>query len=804
MRRPSSRVLVLAGALFAVAGCQEEQLPLSSGMPSTLAVRAYVDADGDGTYTTGTDQGIGSATVTATGPGGSVEATTDGQGLATFESLEPGSWELSLSGSSPAGAVLATATDPVVVAPYRGESLTAEFRYAFLAGSVTGRVFRDDNENGVFDADADLPAAGIEITLLTVQEEVVQQTTTDATGAYTFDQLRPGSYFVRVTPLETMEIVGSTQQNVVVAGGQATALSFRFTGTLVISVADARSAPQGQTVTVEGVVTWHPSYDTRTYFLQDATAGISVFDFDRAAVAIGDHIQLTGTLGSFAGELQISPVVAVEILDSPGAPEPRAVTGAEINAGQFQGELVTLDGTVQSIDVLSFGNQLVTLQDGAGTDFSVYADSRTGVTEEDWTVGLTFAVTGVLGTDTGNDPAPRVEVRGDDDVVQGGSVIPIADARDMLGESVVIQGAVTWQNSWDERVYFLQDATGGISTFHAGAPTLERGDLVQLRGGVSAFRGEVQISPEDIQILGHGAVPSPRGVTGAQIDAGQFQGELVTVTGVIQQIEVLSFDNQNVTIRDGAGTDFSVYVDSRNGVSSGDWPAEGSTVRVTGVLGTDDRNTPAPRLELRDIDDIQPATMGQLSIAEARAMDGETVTVEGLVTWQQQWDSRVYYFQDETGGLTVFHSSAPDDLAEGERIRVTGTVDQFRSEVEISPVTDFERLGQETPVAARAVTGAQINAGLFQGQLVALTGTLVEVVEISFGNQIVTVRDGAGAEVVVYVDSRNGMTAGDWPAAGSAVTVTGVLTTDDRQDMPFQLEPRRVEDVTVTPGGATP
>ncbi len=45
-------------------------------------------------------------------------------------------------------------------------------------------------------------------------------------------------------------------------------------------------------------------------------------------------------------------------------------------------------------------------------------------------------------------------------------------------------------------------------------------------------------------------------------------------------------------------------MDSRNGVASADWTV-GAAVTLTGVLGTDDRNTPAARLEIRDSQDIQ-------------------------------------------------------------------------------------------------------------------------------------------------------------------------------------------------------
>jgi uncharacterized protein YdeI (BOF family) len=805
--------LAWVGLLVALTACDQEMITTDSGESSTLTVRAYVDADGDGSFGAG-DVALAGATVTATGDGGEVSGTTDGEGVATL-SLAPGSYALALSATVPAGAVLSTASQPVIAAPFRAQELSAEFRYAYLAGTVSGRLFRDDNESGAYEAGEDLAAAGIGVRLLSASSEELDETVTDADGVFSFGVIRPGSYTVVVDLLETMEIEGGSSIPVTVAPGSTTTLSTVFTGTLRIDIADARNAADGQTVSVEGVVTWHPDFDTRVFFLQDGTAGISAFDGSRPDADIGDRVQITGQVSSFDGERQIGVVASFVNLGPEGEPEPRAVSAADINAGLFQGELVTLDGTVEQIDVLSFDNQMIMLRDDAGATFAVKVDSRTGTFPDTWTVGETYAVTGVLGTDLSEsgtdievDHPHRIETRGPDDIVAGGSVVSIADARGMAGESVVIRGFVTWQNQWDDRVFFLQDATGGISAFFGAAPEMARGDLVQLRGTIGAFRGEVQISPTDLEVLSSGAAPTPIGASGAQINAGDFQGMLVTVAGTIQSIDELSFGNQVVIVRDGAGTDLRVYVDSRNGVTSDLWPAVGSTVRVSGVLGFDDRDQPegmGPRIELRDIDDIGMVTPGVTSMAEARGMAlGTVVTVEGVVTWQTPWDTRVYFFQDATGGLSTFHAGAPD-LLPGDQVTLTGEVAAFRGELQIGGVSDVDVVTPGTPVVPRTVSGAQVAGGLFQGELVRASGTLLEVQVLSFGNQRVTIRDGFGAQFAVFVDSRNGMEADDWPAPGSMVEVTGVLGYDNRdqpEGMGPRIETRTVDDLTVvTPAG---
>jgi hypothetical protein len=296
-----------------------------------------------------------------------------------------------------------------------------------------------------------------------------------------------------------------------------------------------------------------------------------------------------------------------------------AVTGAQINAGERQGELVSIDAVVLSVDTDGFNNQAVTLEDGAGTQFSVFSDSRTGVLPGAWPdSGGAVSLVGVLGYDDRNDPAARLEVRGVDDIalIAGPELKTIAEARALVDDptEIEIQGVVTWQPTWDERNFFLQDATGGLSSFYFDAPTMAEGDRVTILGTISEFRGEVQVSPTSLEITSSGAPETPIGVTGAQINAGEHQGELVTIRGTVVAVDTTnSFQNQIVTLRDGDGTEFLVYADSRNEIGLDDWPAIDAEVDVTGVLGYDERlladgagGTEGPRLEPRRLEDVAP------------------------------------------------------------------------------------------------------------------------------------------------------------------------------------------------------
>jgi len=617
MRRRFGLLPLALAAL--VAACEEETLSLDEGTPSTLAVRAYVDADGDGAFSAADDVPIAGATVTLAGDDGQLTATTGADGLATFDDLPPGSYQATLSGTIPPGAVLSTATTLTVAAPFQGDDLDAEFRFAFLPGTVSGVVFRDDNMSGDFEPAEDTPAAGLSVVLLEgtgTAGDTVAAAATGALGTFLFEGIRPGDYTIVVDPFETIEIVGGNEIPVTVSADGVVGALILFTGNLVIPVADARDA-LGSIVTVEGVVTFAPGFDDRQIFFQDGTGGMSVFQTDLAtqagrALAVGDSIRITGLSTSFRSEVQINNITAIQILGTVDEPDPRTVTAAQINAGTFAGQLVVIDGTVLDIAIDGFGNQRVLLEDAAADTFAVSSDERLGVVETDWELGETYALTGVLGTDDRDALPHRLEVRQPGDLVLGGSLVDIADARTMDGETVTVEGVVTWAVPFNDpmREAFFQDATAGIPLFDfdleaiAGG-ALQMGDRIRVRGTLGAFNGEVQLANlASVSILGNEAVPAPRLVTAAEINAGMFQGELVTVEGAtVTAVDVLSFGNQLVTLTDGNSDTFTVFGDSRTGVVEASWTV-GEVYTVIGVLGTNTNETLPERLEVRQPSDV--------------------------------------------------------------------------------------------------------------------------------------------------------------------------------------------------------
>ncbi len=175
----------------------------------------YIDANNDGIFQAG-ETPLAGVTLTLTGTddrGGAVSltTTTDATGLYTFANLRPGSYTVNetqpaglLDGKDTAGAPGGgTAGNDVITGitliPARdsqGNSF-GELRPASLGGSI----WSDTNNNGVFDA-GETPIAGATVTLTGTDDlgnAVSLTATTNASGAYVFNNLRPGSYALTET-----------------------------------------------------------------------------------------------------------------------------------------------------------------------------------------------------------------------------------------------------------------------------------------------------------------------------------------------------------------------------------------------------------------------------------------------------------------------------------------------------------------------------------------------------------------------------------------------------------------------------
>ena len=628
----SAPALGLALLLFGVAACSDPAIP--EGTPGDIQARVFVDVNATGSFVAGEDQPVAGVAVEVRTPTGDVvdSGTTDSDGVVRFSGLRPAGYELRHDGAVPEGAVLATARATSVRVPAQGGMQEVDFRYVFNPGSVSGVVFRDDTGTGSFDPEGDFPGEGARISLFrgaSATGEPDLEALSDATGAFAFPQLRPGPWTMRVELPPPLELVGDPVRSFTVNPMAETRLEIVFEGDQVIDIAEARTLELGTIVTVQGVVTVdRGNFGNLDIHIQDQTGGIDLFLGGTSgvpALVAGDSIEVTGALGEFNGSLQIRSPSSLEVLGTGEVPEPRPVTGQEVEARTFEGLVATLGVvTVESIDVQNFDNHNLQVRTADGTEVQVRVDSRTGLASSDWEIGGSYEIAGILRIFQGT---PRIQPRSPADRILPAEPVSIAEARAAeLGTIVTVQGVVTVdRGNFGNLDIHIQDQTAGIDVFlggTSGVPALVAGDSIEVTGALGEFNDALQISDTpSINLLGTGDVPEPRPVTGQEVEARTFEGLLATLGVVtVEEIEVQSFDNHNLQVRTADGTLVEVRVDSRTGLASSDWEI-GESYEIVGILRI--RNG-VPRLQPRSPAD-RIASAEPVSIAEARAAEDNEV-----------------------------------------------------------------------------------------------------------------------------------------------------------------------------------
>ncbi len=117
------------------------------------------------------------------------------------------------------------------------------------------------------------------------------------------------------------------------------------------TIADARAAAIGASVTITGVVTNGTEMGSSVRYVQDATAGIAVYPGAQwtsfTAPNIGENITVTGVLSQYNGLLELGPTLTSITVNSTGntLPTPQTTTPNSINES-FEGELVSVNNVV--------------------------------------------------------------------------------------------------------------------------------------------------------------------------------------------------------------------------------------------------------------------------------------------------------------------------------------------------------------------------------------------------------------------------------------------------------------------------
>ncbi|MBM3315863.1 hypothetical protein FJY71_08530, partial [candidate division WOR-3 bacterium] len=110
----------------------------------------------------------------------------------------------------------------------------------------------------------------------------------------------------------------------------------------------------GDSVVVTGIVT-APSFSLEytDIYVQDATAGVNVFDYDAQAVAAGDSVVVAGVIDQYNGKSELSSATVTRLAQGRRVPEPELVPFNRPLLERLEGRLLLVVGDVIQAPVRS-------------------------------------------------------------------------------------------------------------------------------------------------------------------------------------------------------------------------------------------------------------------------------------------------------------------------------------------------------------------------------------------------------------------------------------------------------------------
>ncbi|TYR73439.1 hypothetical protein FZC79_18520 [Rossellomorea vietnamensis] len=197
----------------------------------------------------------------------------------------------------------------------------------------------------------------------------------------------------------------------------------------------------------------------------------------------------------------------------------------------------------------------------------------------------------------------------------------------------------------------------------------------------------------------------------------------------------------------------------------------------------------------------QPETPAEtLSIVDAKLKMGQTVTIEGIVTADNEaigGGKLSTYLQDDTAGINLFgfDLSQYPNVKEGDKVKVTGEITSYKQLTEIIPGTvEVISSGNDLPAAKTISLGDLTDpatAEPFEGQLVKVNGYL---------KSIPSTPAGGGYNITLLDEDYNGTTLRVIEGSidvtelqeGKWYDITAILSQYDS----YQLIPRKASDLT--------
>ncbi|MBN2045121.1 MAG: endonuclease/exonuclease/phosphatase family protein [Anaerolineales bacterium] len=260
--------------------------------------------------------------------------------------------------------------------------------------------------------------------------------------------------------------------------------------------------------------------------------------------------------------------------------------------------------------------------------------------------------------------------------IAGGS-IPIAVARELIDQEVVIEGIATMYTggfyAGSGAKFYLTDGTAGVQVYVAGAGNTLRvniGDRVRVQGIVSPYRGALEVVPANealVEILEpkvEEILPTLITVNEIAANGDAFKGTLVQVEGTLARVEEFTYSYE-IDIVDTEGKLATAYLDKETGITI-DTISSGDNYKVTGIIeGLDNNILLYPRLQT-DLEKIFPEELIITAQAPVSISPGEGFEISYIVTnHTKQTATDLGVFARIPDGVEIIEIGEGGELVEG-------------------------------------------------------------------------------------------------------------------------------------------
>lgn len=179
-------------------------------------------------------------------------------------------------------------------------------------------------------------------------------------------------------------------------------------------------------------------------------------------------------------------------------------------------------------------------------------------------------------------------------VTMAGGSIPISTARDLVGNTVTVEGIATMYPggffAGSGSKFYIEDEDGGIQVYLPGGMgglDVEIGDQLRVTGEIELYRDSIELVPSnaaaDIEIIQAGAAePEPTLITVIDNESNAAViGRLNAIEGTATRVEEFSYSYE-IDLTDDEGNTALVYLEKDAGLT-GEPVQVGNDYRITGI-----------------------------------------------------------------------------------------------------------------------------------------------------------------------------------------------------------------------------